>query len=248
MSNLADAERKKSRKTAYLSKRNAIAAERKKNVRTAYLDKRNAMDVGERRMASQKIAAWVFANKRFKAAQTVFVYVSFKSEVDTFKIIQKALKLGKRVAVPKVDGPVMDFYEIHSLEELFPGNFGILEPQVQDKQPVIPMAGDVMLVPGAVFDRKGSRIGYGKGYYDRYWDKLISTYGSKPYLIALAFACQISPKKLPNEEHDKKIDCILTDRRVIMPRVEKNDKKNIIVELIDIAIDVGLELIAALWD
>ena len=119
----------------------------------------------------------------------------------------------------------MDFYEIHSLEELFPGNFGILEPQVQGKQPVIPMDDDVILVPGAVFDRRGSRIGYGKGYYDRYWNEIVSTYGSRPYLIALAFACQIYPKKLPNEEHDKKIDCILTERRVIMPKVETRRTK-----------------------
>ena len=206
-------------------------AERKKNLRTAYLDKRNAMDVPKRQMASEKIAKWVFANKRFKAAQTVFVYVSFKSEVDTLKIIQKALQLGKRVAVPKVNGLTMDFYEIHSLEELFPGNFGILEPQVENQQPVIPVNGDVMLVPGAVFDRQGSRIGYGKGYYDRYWNQIVSTYGSKPYLIALAFACQISLKRLPTEEHDKKIDCILTERRVIMPKVEKNGKWNIMINL-----------------
>ena len=204
---------------------NSAKAERKKNLRTAYLSKRNAMDAEKREAASEKIAQWVFANKRFKAAQTIFVYVSFRSEVDTFKIIQKALKSGKRVAVPKVDGPVMDFYEIHSLEELFPGNFGILEPQVQGKQPVIPMDDDVILVPGAVFDRRGSRIGYGKGYYDRYWNEIVSTYGSRPYLIALAFACQIYPKKLPNEEHDKKIDCILTERRVIMPKVETRRTK-----------------------
>ena len=58
-------------------------AELKKTIRTKYLEKRDAMDYEKRRAASEKIAEWVFANKRFKAAQTVFVYVSFKSEVAT---------------------------------------------------------------------------------------------------------------------------------------------------------------------
>jgi 5-formyltetrahydrofolate cyclo-ligase len=142
----------------------------------------------------------------------------------------------------------MFFYEINSWEELFPGSFGILEPQVEDRQPVIPTDSDVMLVPGAVFDHQGGRIGYGKGYYDRYWNHLISTYGNKPYLIGLAFACQISPKKLPTEEHDKKIDCILTERRVIMPRVEKGGKLDIIADVVEIAIEVGVELIVELID
>lgn len=223
-------------------------AEQKKNLRTVYLKKRDNMDFEKRREASGKIAEWVFANKRFKAAQTVFVYASFKSEVDTLKIIRRALQMGKRVAVPKVDGLRMDFYEISSWEELFPGSFGILEPQAEGKQPVIPTDGDVMLVPGAVFDHQGSRIGYGKGYYDRYWNGLISTYGSKPYLMGLAFASQICPKKLPTEEYDKKMDCILTERRVIMPRVEKSGKLDIIADVVEIAIEVGVELIAELID
>lgn len=223
-------------------------AEQKKKLRTAYLKKRDDMDFEKRRAASAKIAEWVFANKRFKAAQTVFVYASYKSEVDTAEIIRRALQQGKRVAVPKVDGLRMDFYEIHSWEELFPGSFGILEPQVEEQQPVIPTDGDVMLVPGAVFDHKGGRIGYGKGYYDRYWNGLISTYGNKPYMMGLAFAGQICPKKLPVEEHDKKMDCILTERRVIMPREEKSGKLDIIADVVEVVIEVGVELIADMLD
>ena len=223
-------------------------AEQKKTIRTTYLKKRDAMDFEKRRAASEKIAEWLFANKRFKAAQTVFVYASYKSEVETMKIIQRSLQLGKRVAAPKVHGDEMFFYEIKSWEELFPGYQGILEPQNEGKAPVMPADGDVMLVPGAVFDHQGGRIGYGKGYYDRYWNRLESTYGKKPYCMGLAFACQISPKKLPLEEHDKKIDCILTERRVIMPRVEKGSKLDIIADVAEIVIEVGIELIAELID
>ena len=223
-------------------------AEQKKKIRSVYLEKRNNMDFEKRRAASEKIAEWLFANKRFKAAQTVFVYASYKSEAETWKIIQRALQLGKRVAAPKVHGDEMFFYEIKCWEDLFPGYQGILEPQNEGKAPVMPAEGDVMLVPGVVFDHQGGRIGYGKGYYDRYWNRLEGTCGKKPYCIGLAFACQISPRLLPIEEHDKKMDCILTERRVIMPRVEKGSKLDIIAEVTEIVIEVGLELIADLLD
>jgi 5-formyltetrahydrofolate cyclo-ligase len=147
-----------------------------------------------------------------------------------------------------VQGEEMLFYEIRSWEELFPGYQGILEPQNEGREPLVPTSSDVMIVPGSVFDHQGGRIGYGKGYYDRYWNRHISTFGNQPYLIGLAFACQISPKKLPTEEHDKKIDCILTERRVIMPREENYGKLDVIADVVGVAIDIGLELLADILD
>ena len=223
-------------------------AELKKTIRTKYLEKRNQMEPEKRKEASKKIKEWLFANKHYKAAQTVFVYASYKSEVETKEIIQGALRQGKRVAVPKVHGEDMFFYEIQSWEELFPGYQGILEPQNEGREPLVPASSDVMVVPGSVFDHQGGRFGYGGGYYDKYLGKIFEAYGYQPYLIGLAFACQISPKKLPTEEHDKKMDCILTERRVIMPRVEKSGKLDIIADVVEIAIEVGLELIAEVID
>ena len=223
-------------------------AEKKKVLRTAYLEKRNQMSPEKRKEASKRIKEWVFANKRFKAANTVFIYASYKSEVETKEIIQGALRLGKRVALPKVHGTRMFFYEIKSWEELFPGYQGILEPQNTDKEPIVPSDNHVMIIPGAVFDRKGNRIGYGGGYYDQYLDRIADTYGYQPYCMALAFACQISPKKIPLEEHDKKMDCILTERRVIIPKGENQGKLEIIADVVELVIEVVLELIAELLD
>ena len=223
-------------------------AELKKTIRTKYLEKRNQLEPEKRKAASKKIKEWLFANKHYKAAQTVFVYASYKSEVETKEIIQGALRQGKRVAVPKVHGDEMFFYEIQSWEELFPGYQGILEPQNEGRESLVPASSDVMVVPGSVFDHQGGRFGYGGGYYDKYISKIFEAYGYQPYLIGLAFSCQISPKKLPAEEHDKKMDCILTERRVIMPRVEKGSKLDIIADVVEIAIEVGLELIAEVID
>ena len=87
-----------------------------------------------------------------------------------------------------------------------------------------------------------------RGYYDRYLDKIFGAYGYCPYLIGLAFACQISPKKIPLEEHDKKMDCILTERRVIMPKEEKQGKLGAIADIVELVIEVAIELIAELLD
>ncbi len=222
--------------------------EQKKKLRSAYLEKRNQMEPEKRAEASKKIRDWVFANKRFKTAKTVLVYASYKSEVETKELIQGALRQGKRVAVPKVNGEEMDFYEIASWEELFPGYQGILEPQPEGKEPVIPAESDVMLLPGAVFDRQGGRIGYGGGFYDKYLDKVLEAYGHRPYLMALGFACQISPKKIPAESHDKKMDCILTERRVIMPRKENSGKLDIIADVVEAVIEIGIELVVEMID
>lgn len=223
-------------------------AEKKKLLRTEYLEKRNRMEPEKRKAASKKIREWVFANKRYKAADTVFVYASYKSEVETKEIIQGALRQGKRVALPKVHGTKIFFYEIQSWEDLFPGYQGILEPQNTNKEPLVPSGNHVMIVPGAVFDRKGNRLGYGGGYYDQYLDRIYEAYGHRPYCMALAFACQISPKKLPAEEHDKKMDCILTERRVIMPKEENQGKLGAIADVVEIVIELVLELVAELID
>lgn len=223
-------------------------AEKKKALRTKYLGKRNQMEPEKRKEASKKIREWVFANKRFKSAEAVFVYASYKSEVETKEIIQGALRLGKRVAVPKVHGTEMFFYEIQSWEELFPGYQGILEPQNEGREPLIPKKSDVMLVPGAVFDRKGSRIGYGGGYYDRYLNKIFAAYGYKPYGMALAFDCQIHAGKIPVEEHDKKMDCILTERRVIMPKEESYGKLSVVAEVAELVLEFVVDFICELID
>lgn len=229
--------------------RKVSKTEQKKKLRSAYLKKRNGMDMDKRQEASGKIRKRIRGSKRIKAAGTVFVYVSYKSEVETQKIILDLLKLGKRVAVPKVTGEEMDFYEIQSWDELFPGYQGILEPQCSGKEPVTPGDSDVMLLPGAVFDRRGGRIGYGGGYYDRYLKQIKDTYGKEPYLMALGFQSQLYPGKLPTEEHDIKLDCILTEKSVITPPNKKNGKLNgIWMDIIDIIIEVVVDLVLELLD
>ncbi len=195
-----------------------MKTEQKQKLRSLYLKKRNELEPSVRREASARITERLLEFKRFQTAKTVFVYAAYKSEVETKELIKEALRLGKCVAVPKVNGAEMDFYEITSYDELYPGYQGILEPQPGGQEPLLPSDSDVLLLPGAVFDHKGGRIGYGGGYYDRYLCRIREQTGAQPGLIGLAFESQIYPGKLPLEETDEKIDCIITEQSVIIPR------------------------------
>lgn len=147
----------------------------------------------------------------FKECNELLCYVSFNQEVITTNIILFALEQNKKVAVPKIVNHEIKFYYIDSLEELKPGILGILEPfSVKE---AIPSGTEVSLciVPGLAFDIQKNRIGYGKGYYDKFFTKYMNIPIKK---IALAFDFQIY-ENLPVEEYDKKVDHIITPTRVI---------------------------------
>ncbi|MGN0505985.1 MAG: 5-formyltetrahydrofolate cyclo-ligase [Lachnospiraceae bacterium] len=194
--------------------------ERKAQLRTSYLQKRNAMERETQIMAGKKIKDRVLAMKQVKLARTVFLYASYQSEVPTKELLQELLAAGKRVALPKVSGERMDFYAVTAWEELMPGYHGILEPESHGAEPVFPKEGDVMLLPGAVFDKKGNRIGYGKGYYDRYLSELEAAYRRLPYCVGLCYHKQLWKGILPTEDTDRCMDAIVTERKVIAVKTE----------------------------
>ena len=107
-----------------------------------------------------------------RSARVIMVYVSTSIEVDTFKIIENAFKDGKKVAVPRCIPQTrqMEFHYITSVDQLTPGSFSVLEPPAH--YPVVSdFSGALMIVPGFMFDCFGYRLGYGKGYYDRYMSR-----------------------------------------------------------------------------
>lgn len=160
---------------------------------------------------SQQMTSVFLASIEYKQCSRLFCYASFNQEVRTFTIIEKALADRKSVAVPKVLGDVIRFFDINSLEELYPSKLGIPEPEKQPE--VYPEAekDNVILVPGLAFDKKGNRIGYGKGYYDKYFAEYEEVNWSK---IALAYDFQVMDQ-IPTEERDKRINRIITQSKVI---------------------------------
>ncbi len=153
----------------------------------------------------------LFQFPEFTAAKTVFFFASFRSEVDTFGMIRRALEGGKRVALPRVEGQNLGLYEIKSLDELTPGYMGIPEPSVltEDRKIAINDV-DAVIIPGAAFDQTGNRIGYGCGFYDR----LLSELQRPVPVIAPTYEEQVIDS-VPAEDHDKKVDIIITDLRVM---------------------------------
>lgn len=178
---------------------------------------RDQLTVEEQQQASQLIREHLFCTDQYQNCKAVFTFVSFRSEVDTKEIINRALSDRKKVYVPKVYDTWMEFYEIKSLEELTPGTLGILEPQGNASLRYQKCYSDniqtdnLMLLPGLAFDTFGNRIGYGAGYYDRY----LSTQGEGYfYKIALAYDFQVM-EQVASDEYDIKADVIITSSRII---------------------------------
>ncbi len=156
----------------------------KDKLRRIMMKRRNDLSVEEFERLSNLIFNKVINDERFINAHHVGLYVSFKNEVDTLKLIAYCLKNGKKVSVPRVSSELMDFYEIDRLDQLRQGTFGVLEPtakKVTKKNDL-----DIIYVPLLAYDQANHRIGYGKGYYDRY----LSDFDN--LTIGLAFSFQMT--------------------------------------------------------
>jgi 5-formyltetrahydrofolate cyclo-ligase len=147
----------------------------------------------------------VLKSREFQSAKIVGAYFATGSEVNTGLLIGKAKKLGKIVALPRTEGEVINFYEMSSTDGLVTGRFGIMEPPPVWSARII----DLLIVPGIAFDKKGYRLGYGKGYYDRY---LLE---KRPqFVIGLAYNFQLL-WSLPHDTLDAKMDAISTEDGIL---------------------------------
>ena len=164
---------------------------------------------------SREIAKRLFTLEEFQNAEVVLSYQSFRSEVETTEMNQKIRESGKSLYLPKTyaDRKEMAFYRVYSDADLIPGYQGILEPQ--EKEPFTEKLASLkpekvlMLMPGAAFDDKGNRIGYGGGYYDRFLSQMGRYIGNR---FMLAFEMQWV-KEVEAEACDIRVNRILTDRR-----------------------------------
>lgn len=187
---------------------------RKQGIRSRYLGLRDNLSAGERRQKSREIWEHVKGDPKYQAARAVLVYMDYRSEVMTTGLVEELLAdPSKKVFAPKVEGMHIRFYEIKSLDELKKGYQGIREPEENPEKRFTPDMAvrleAVVLVPGAVFDRQRGRMGYGKGFYDRFLSDYREVYG-----IALSFSCQIA-KEIPMESHDRRPDIIVTEKGII---------------------------------
>ena len=171
----------------------------KKELRCKYLLIRK--NIPNRHKLDEIIYQKVINHPKVEQSKTILIYVSFNDEVDTIKIIEYLLKY-KEVAVPKIENNKMNFYLINSLSELSPGTFNILEPTT--KNVLTDFSNTICITPGICFSKDKYRLGYGKGYYDRFIKE------NHLYQIGLCYqACLLD--KIPHDYYDQKVDEIITD-------------------------------------
>ena len=162
---------------------------------------------------TKKIEDNLFEFANFLEAKIVLLYVNNKLEVTSRNIIKKCFDYNKIVILPAFDTKTykMKLMKVDDLEnDLITGPRGILEPDI-NRCKIVPVdCIDLAIIPGVAFDEKGGRIGSGEGYYDRFIPKLSITTRK----VALALECQII-QQVPVESHDKHVDIIITEERVI---------------------------------
>ena len=172
----------------------------KDEYRKKYLEIRK--NIKNREIKNNVIYNKIINNKKINNAKLLLIYVSTKYEVDTIKIIKYYLDK-KLIAVPKIEDGMMNFYYINSLNDLKVGYFNILEPITNKK--VTNFNDTVSITPGICFSYDLNRIGYGKGYYDKFYAKHMDI-----YKVGLCYK-ELLLDSVPYDQFDIKVDDIITN-------------------------------------
>ncbi len=179
----------------------------KRDLRWAILRARDALSSQDIRRCSEAAGSRLFTLPEFGSAGTVMFFVSFGSEIETRPMIEQALKLGKRVVVPRAQPArrALTPCELrHPAEELIPGHYGILEPKPGCA--VVPTEEiELVVVPGVAWGEDGYRVGYGGGYYDRFLRRC-----KQALRVGLAFEMQVVPE-VPHGRSDLPVDLLVTE-------------------------------------
>jgi 5-formyltetrahydrofolate cyclo-ligase len=194
----------------------------KKILRKHYIEKRNNLSNLEVERISHDIAMNLFQLDIYKNSSFIMTYVDFNKEVRTEEIIRHSIDIGKRIGIPitikeerkLIISELKDFDE-----ELEISTYNILAPKNEFIRIVHPSIIDLVLVPGAIFDRNGYRIGYGGGYYDRFLPSL----NKKTTTIGLAYDLQLIDN-VPRGCYDLPVDFILTEKEFINCKTKNSEK------------------------
>lgn len=183
----------------------------KKQLRKQYKEFRTTLPQEKKEKFDQKITNKVLNSWSFRENEIILTYVSTAIEVDTHEIITEALERGKTVAAPRcIDGTRdMDFYAIRSFEDLEKGAFGVMEPNPETCEKLPDYKQGLCIVPALAFDKEGFRLGYGKGYYDRF----LSLFGGET--LGLCYADCLCEEPLPHGKFDKKVSLIITENAIV---------------------------------
>jgi len=183
----------------------------KKEIRQNILNKRKKVNTLDKKKWNTLIYNKVINFKYYINSKKIFTFVSYNNEVDTYRLINYSIKNNKKVYVPKINNikDKMEVYEINTFSDLEIGKYGILEPKRNCKKIEKPDM-ELVIVPGIAFDYDGNRIGYGKGYYDKFFKENNTNFKK----VALAYDFQIL-KKIPHNVNDVKVNYIISNKQIL---------------------------------
>ena len=187
--------------------------EEKKKLREELLQLRKEIPDDERKIAEGAVVSKLLSLASFRFAETVLIYYPIKGEVNVLPVAEAAIKAGKKVAFPLCDteSSTMTYHIVSDINELKAGNYGIPEPS--SELPVyVPSKdkNDLIIIPAVCFDLKGYRVGYGKGYYDRYLNDFGGT------AVGVTFHKLLRPS-VPRGRFDKHVSLIVTEKGAFSP-------------------------------
>ncbi|MGL5068231.1 MAG: 5-formyltetrahydrofolate cyclo-ligase [Sarcina sp.] len=181
----------------------------KASLRKIMREKRKSMDKVEKQKLDKILRLRLFQTKEYKEAKIVFIYVSTEEEINTIEIIKQLFLDGKVVAVPKIiKDKTMKALKIESFDELSGvGSFGILEPdeKAEDLSELV----DLTIVPGLAFDAENKRLGYGGGFYDRFFEEY-----KESIKISLCYDYQFVTTVYPSE-YDVSVEMIISNNHIV---------------------------------
>ncbi len=185
----------------------------KDEIRAVYAEKRAAMDAAEKQRRDEAVSRAAVNLVSFRYAEYVLLYAATENEIDIRAVAEEALARGKKIAYPRCDkeSHTMQYHIVSSLDELYPDAYGIAEPPPENPiyDPARDLGSAVCFVPGLVYDKAGFRLGYGKGFYDRY---LAAFSGCT---IGVVYSDYILPT-VPRGRYDVSVDILLTEKGVKM--------------------------------
>lgn len=186
------------------------AAALKDRIRREAFARRDALDKAFRRDAARAVAERALALPELREVQPIGGYWPIRSELDPRPLMRRLLKRGQEVALSQILHPRLSWRLWRPGDLLIKGGFGVREPG-PDAPECFPVA---LLVPLAAFDRRGGRVGYGKGHFDR---SIAALSEMHPVLIVgLAYAVQ-EIERVPAEDHDRRLDLVVTEAETIRP-------------------------------
>lgn len=179
----------------------------KKEIREEVRRKRKTLNMEEWKMKSHQVCEKIWNLRAYQRADVVYAYMAKQGEVLLDELIQDAWQQGKQVAIPRVMGTEMEFYELDHMDDVIVSSMGIREPASSH---VVHGKNSILLMPAIALDLQMHRVGQGGGYYDRYLERY-----PMPVKVGVAFDFQIY-SRVPSEPFDVLVDTIVTETRVLV--------------------------------